>query len=221
MALGIDTTSSSGSGDFLPIVKYDARAGRIARVDRKQGVNGWESDVVDITKEFSAVMDLANIEVGWISYDPRPDFKTAPIGVDHGPAPSDKHKQGFQMTVKLGGKCGGDLRQISSTAKSTIGGFNLLHDEYVKGAAANPGMLPVVKLGEVTQVTSGEGAKKSTNYAPTWRIDRWVPRPADLVAPAAKAAAPAAQTAPSTGSTKVGAPAQAAVSSPAGDEDFG
>ena len=43
------STESSGGGDFLPIVKYDARAGRFFRMDRVDTGSGFESDPVDIT----------------------------------------------------------------------------------------------------------------------------------------------------------------------------
>ena len=64
MALGFSNTgTSSGGGDFLPIVKYDARAGRFFRVDREDGV----STPVDITRSFKAVFDFENVETGWIA----------------------------------------------------------------------------------------------------------------------------------------------------------
>src|SRR4051812_47950315 len=51
-------------GDFLPIIKYDARAGRIFRVDR--GIDG--PNPTDITDSFTAVFDFANIETGWMNF---------------------------------------------------------------------------------------------------------------------------------------------------------
>jgi hypothetical protein len=66
MALGMNY-DTSGGGDFLPIVKYDARAGRIFRVDRLDRVN----NPVDITRSFKAVIDLENIEVGWLDFQHR------------------------------------------------------------------------------------------------------------------------------------------------------
>ena len=77
MALGINTQGSVG-GEFLPIVKFDCRAGRMFRRDRENG----ENTDVDITKSFKAVMDLDNIEVGWIDFDTggAPSFALGPIG---------------------------------------------------------------------------------------------------------------------------------------------
>ena len=53
-----DNVGGSG-GSFLPIVKYDARAGRVARVDRDNG----ESTATDITNSFKAVFDFNIFEV--------------------------------------------------------------------------------------------------------------------------------------------------------------
>ena len=49
MGLGLSISSSSeGGGDFLPIIKYDARAGRWTRRDRYQDESGdWKSQNVD------------------------------------------------------------------------------------------------------------------------------------------------------------------------------
>jgi hypothetical protein len=48
MALGLQT-ESSGGGDFTPIIKFDARAGRMFRVDREQDASGsWNTENVEV-----------------------------------------------------------------------------------------------------------------------------------------------------------------------------
>jgi len=215
MALSINT-QSSGGGDFLPIVKFDARAGRFSRVDRVQGAAGWESNIEDITSKFKAVFDLEkNLEVGWMNFATggAPDIRTVPNGQPIGDRPSEQHKEGMRLIVKLARDCGGDVREFCSVAKVVLGSISLLHDEYLAGVTANPGKLPVVAMEKTLPITTGSGAKKSTNYEPVFKIVSWVARPADLVpkprnaptvsAPATTPAAPAA-----TGSTRVAAPAQ-------------
>jgi hypothetical protein len=66
---GFSTAPSEG-GDFMLIVKYDARAGRVFRLDRVDNGSGYESDAVDITPIFKALADFENIEVGWIKLPP-------------------------------------------------------------------------------------------------------------------------------------------------------
>lgn len=218
MALGFSYGGSGEGGDFLPIVKYDARAGRIFRVDREDGTNNQ----VDVTRAFKAVFDFENLEVGWISFNAgsAPDFKMVPFGSDMGGKPSDNHKRGIRMSIKLGGDCGGDCRELAGTSAAMMKGIDLLHDDYVAGLKTNAGKLPVVALEDTIPIESGTGAKKSTNYQPVFKIINWVKRPNDLKdAPArgeSKPTASAAKAPPSTGSTRATAPA--AVNE---DEDFG
>lgn len=215
MALGINYESTGG--DFLPIVKYDARAGRLSRVDR---VNN-ENVPVDITKSFKAVFDLENLETGWIDFTGgAPQFAMSVLGTGPKPEkPSESFSEGVRFIVKLGKDCGGDVREFASTAKAFLRGLDKLHDEYKSGSAANPGKLPVVSLEDTVAITSGEGARKSTNYAPVFKISGWVNRPEDLVHKARSSSAQPASP-PSTGSTKVSAPTSAPTAA-ASEDDFG
>lgn len=225
MAFGFNYESSAG--DIVPVLKFDARAGRFFRVDRSDGQN----NPVDITQSFKAVMDFENIEVGYINFPAgaAPEFRMVPIGSQMPENPGGKFRQGIRMMLKLGKDCGGDIREIATTAKAVLGAFDACHNEYLAGAKANPGKLPVVELETtVPIVTQGRDEKgnpvKTTNYAPVFKIASWVNRPDDLVfvpkgggsSPAASPAAPAqpAATPPATGSTPVSAPAS-------DDDDFG
>lgn len=209
MALGINY-ESTGGGDFLPIVKYDARAGKMFRVDR---VNG-ESTPVDISRSFKAVFDLEHLETGWIDFETgAPQFAMSVLGSGPKPEkPSDSYREGVRFIVKLGKDCGGDVREFASTAKAFMRGLDKLHDEYKATANSNSGKLPVVALEDTVAITSGEGARKSTNYAPVFKIVSWVARPEDLVHKE-RSSPTKATTPPSTGSTKVAAPSD--------EDDFG
>lgn len=223
MALGLNY-SSTGGEDILPIVKFDARAGRIIRIDRVDN----QTEETDITKNFSAVFDLENVEVGSISFAAGrgPIFDMVPVG-NPVPAPAgEDFKPGFRFMVKLSSACGGDQnapREMASTAKAFQEGLDALHDEYLKGVKDNPGKLPVVVL-EDTKVKKTEGKNQtSSNYMPVFKITKWVPRPSDLV-PVLRgrkgSTAPAASSAPaSTGSTRAAAPAPQTTSDE--EDDFG
>ena len=41
--------STEPAGDFMPILKFDARAGRLFRVDRENTGDGFSNEPVDIT----------------------------------------------------------------------------------------------------------------------------------------------------------------------------
>jgi hypothetical protein len=216
MGLGLQT-ESGGGGDFADLIKYDARAGRMFRVDRTQGANGWETNNVEITPGFTFVPDLDNILVGWALFAAgvAPQFSMAPLGDPMPQKPSDQYKQGFKLMSKLGKNSGGDVRELASCAKTVIGAISTLHDEFTAGRAANPGKLPVVALTGSTPVVSTGQGKSSTNYAPIFEITKWVDRPAELVGgvPANEPKAePVAQL--KTTSQVAAAPA------PADDEEF-
>jgi hypothetical protein len=187
MALGLQV---GGGGDFDRVAhcKYDARAGRIFRIDRSQDSGGtWQTDQVEITNGFQAVMDLENIQVGWLNFPAggAPSMVLVKLGEALPPKPADGSKQGFRVLMKLGKSSGGDLREMASNAGVSIAGMDALHTAYTTGLKDNAGLLPVVALSTTTAVTKAgkdaQGkAQSSTNYQPVWEIVKWVPRPAEL-----------------------------------------
>ncbi|MET4086454.1 hypothetical protein CT676_40615 [Bradyrhizobium sp. MOS001] len=214
---GFPIERSSG-GDFLPIVKYDARAGRIFRVDRVDNGGGYKNDAVDITPIFKALADFENLEVGWINFQPgsAPDFKLVPIGTEFPDRPSAVHKQGVRFMLKLPKDCCGDkpIREIAGNSVAFLSGIEAVYDVYLAERGNYPGKLPVITLVKTTLVKNEGKEHSSANYHPTFGISGWAPR-GDLLfvakgasaAPAATAAAVASQaTAPTTGSTRAEAP---------------
>ena len=169
---------NEGSGDFMPIVKYDSRAGRIFRVDREDGT----SNPVDITRTFKAIFDFNNVEVGYILFRAggAPDFRMAPYGAVMPPPPTGDYKQGVRLRIKLSKECGGDMREMAGTANAFLRGINAVHDEYLKLSPGQAGKLPVVVLTDTIAVESGGGAKRSTNYQPVFSIAGWALRPSDM-----------------------------------------
>jgi hypothetical protein len=201
MALGMNY-ESTGGGDFLPIVKYDARAGRIFRVDRADRVN----TPVDITRTFKAVVDMENIEVGWLDFNTgsAPVFALAPLGAPFPANPGGQAKQGVRLIMKLSKECGGDVREMATSAKAAMRGIDDLHTAYETGEKQNPGKLPVVSFKDALEIIG------------------WVPRPEGLEfkprgAPTANGGTHKT-TPPATGSTQVSAPA---AKQTADLEDFG
>ena len=233
-------STSGGGGDFLPICKFDARSGRMFRLDRTQGPNGFATDEVDITQTFKAIFDFENIETGWIDFPigGAPSFALVPIGQPLPPRPTDKHKNGVRFLVRLSNDCAGPLgapvREMAGSSKAFVSGIEQAYIAYQADAAKNAGKLPVFVLEKTTPVKSAGGA---TNYHPSFKLVAWAPR-GDLVhRPRVAQAATTANTAsaaqptqasntsefggaaPSTGATQVPPPQAAAA--PADANDFG
>lgn len=226
MALGLNLNGGGEAGDIVPYCKYDSRAGRVSRSDRKQQPDGnFASEIVDITSTFKAVVDMENIEVGYLLFaaGTAPQMVVVPLGSPMPQKPAaEGWKQGVRFMMKLHASCGGDVREMSGNAASFLRGFDELHTAYEAEKQAHPGKLPVVSLVSTQPVTTGQGAKKSTNYQPHFAIGGWAPRPNDLVF-VPKSAVPQSQTssiaaAPATGSTPVAPPVKQAAMA---EDEFG
>lgn len=228
MALGLNYNTGGDNSDIVPFVKYDARAGRFFRNDRTEVNGAYSNNAVDITNNFKAVIDMENIEVGYLLFaaGSAPAFMLVKLGDQMPHKPADGNwKQGVRIMMKLHASCGGDVRETSSNAAAFLKGIDELHTLYEEQKASNPGKLPIVTLKTTTPITSGSGDKKSTNYQPVFEIAGWAPRPADLVHVAKGASASTASSAgaPSTGSTQVSPPPPASQQKEleAADSDFG
>lgn len=223
---GFSTEPSTSGGDFLPIVKFDSRAGRMFRIDREDTGQGFANDPVDITNEFKAIFDFENVEVGWIDFvaGSPPDFKLVKMGQPLPAKPGERHKNGIRFMLKLAKDCGGSkpIREIAGTAKVFLAGVEAAYKAYEAERANNPGKLPVFSLERTLPIKSGSGERTSTNYQPVFRLVSWAPRgdlqPQPKTNGSGAQAAPA--TPPSTGSTRVEPPKQK-VATTSADDDFG
>jgi len=184
-------TVKKSSGDFMPILQYDAKAGRLFRRDSVQTINGWEKEKVDITNTFKAIAALDALEIGWMDFASggQPSFVMVPFpGYPLPECPGPNFMQGLRVTLKLAKGCGGDVRQMAGTSNSFRASMEKLYPEYQAGMAANPGKLPVIIMPETVPVTTGSGVRQSTNYQPVWQIVGWadrqdLPPPNAMVAP--------------------------------------
>ena len=176
MALGKRKTG----GDFLPIVKWDARIGTVYLEDRVYAKGSWEKRQRNIAADkFRAVFDVENAQRGWIDFSRgAPDMKLVRAGQDPGEPPSDTHKEGIRLVIKMDESLGGDVRELISTAVTMWIAVDELHDAYLAGIANHPGSLPAVDIAEVRE----EKTKAATLFAPVFKIVGWVPRPPELPA---------------------------------------
>lgn len=203
MALGF-STESKGSGDILPILKFDAKGGDWIAQDRVQGMDGtWGKQENELATPFKFVADLANMEVGYLSFaSGAPDFHMVKIGDPFPVKPSDEHKQAIRMRILISGESG--PREFSHSAKTVLRVVDGLHDSFLDGKDANHGKLPVIEAGtpETVKIQSPNGELRFK--APTFTIVNWIDRPAamdggqpqqsapEMVAPPVAATPPAA-----------------------------
>jgi len=243
---GFSTEPNTG-GDFLPIIKYDARAGRILRVDRvDQGGGNYVRQETDITDRFLAMADLENVEVGWINF-PQGGAPHAvlvpfnPTNLKLPQQPGDQYKNGIRFLVKLHASCAdgtAEVREVMTVAKAALNGIEELVNEFLmeRRNGRHLDELPIIKLGSVTPVKTGSGTKTSTNYTPKFVVMGWNKRPSTFVFSPKGGPRPVpaqghtqmgfngGQQAPATGATRAAPPQQQPVqqTAPAVDvNDFG
>jgi hypothetical protein len=174
MAIGKRKTS----GDFLPMLKYDARVGKLYFQDRVYENGRWENEQRDVTDKFRAAFDIENLQRGWIKFPKgaAPETRLAQIGKDYGEPPDDDFKEGIRILVKMDASLGGNVRELMSTAVALWNAMDALHDAYLAGTRQHLGALPVVDLDRVTETKTLGGA----SVAPIFKIVGWIPRPPDL-----------------------------------------
>jgi hypothetical protein len=174
MAIG---KRKSGGGDFLPILKFDARSGRFFKIDRVFDSGRWQTEQEDITERFEAVFDIPNLQVGWIYFPSgaAPETHLVAAGQDYGEAPDKGYKEGFRILVEFEGT----TREFMSTAIAAWTAIDALHDLYIAEADKHPDLVPVVGLASVRVQKTGQ----STSYSPVFRIVDWAARPADMPVP--------------------------------------
>lgn len=179
MALGFSTETSSSGSKFLPVVKFDAKAGEFIAVNRTPGesVGTWDKEEVEVALPTKVVMDMAELEVGWISFVPTYSCVMVKAGEKLPPQPSADHKH--SVRVKLFFKDHG-LRELTPTSKTVLRALDQLHDQYLAGADKNAGKMPVVTIHgtETKKVSTPQGELRFK--IPKWEITGWTDAPAGM-----------------------------------------
>ena len=191
MAIGFSLEDKKG-GNFLPVIKFDAKAGDFIAINREPQSDGtWEKNEVEIEKPFKFVIDMENLQIGWISFKPGAvDFTMVHIGEKIPARPTDDHKQGIRARIFM--KDHG-LREFSHTSKNVLRAFDALHDQYMAAVGSHSGKMAVVEVtgtDVVKMQTKDQGELRFR--VPRWNISGWVDPPAAFAGEAGQAATPAA-----------------------------
>lgn len=192
MALGFSTESSSSGSKFLPVVKFDAKAGEFIAINRTPGdtTGTWDKEEVEISLPTKVVIDMNDLEVGWISFVPTYSCVMVKAGDKLPPQPSAEHKHSVRL--KMFFKEHG-LREMTPTSKTVLRAVDQLHDQFLAGADKNPGKMPIVTIHgtETKKVSTPQGELRFK--VPKWEITGWTDAPSAMKAEAPKAEAPKAK----------------------------
>lgn len=183
MAFGYRVTN----GDFLNIVKYDARSGKLFKVEKQPGAQAQDIELPPGTK---FAIDFATLEAGWVTFTTQGPVRHMQPYIDGQPPitqPPDKDAEG-KMTfrpgfyVKLAGNAIDGVREWIGASAAVMNAMDDLYNLFVQAPEAAQGQIPIVSIPSTVAIKSGTGARSSTNYAPVLRIDGWTVRP-DILGP--------------------------------------
>ncbi|MFM7611512.1 MAG: hypothetical protein ACKO9A_21910, partial [Alphaproteobacteria bacterium] len=154
------------------------------------------------------LMDLAQIEVGWIAFTGgAPDFHMVRFGEPLPQQPSKEHRQGFRIRVYAPKLLGG-LREFCATARVVIAAMDALHNQFEAAPESGQRLLPLVMLAGTMPVVSKAPQGQTTNYAPIFQINKWLPRPDDMPLGAVPRITAPASVAPQAAAPIAAAPAR-------------
>lgn len=168
--------------DRLGKLAWDFEIGCMVLEDRvRTDSGGWENQQRNVENDkFRAVIDLPNIERGWIAFVKGEGLNAvlAPLGQGYGDPPSNQHKEGLRLVAKMDASLGGDVREFISTSAGVWSSIDQLHDAYLAGLAKHPDCLPAVDIVD----TRKDEVRGRTFHVPVFKISGWVPRPPELPA---------------------------------------
>jgi hypothetical protein len=169
------------SGDFLPIIKWNAQSGRMSRIDRGE-------EPRDIPFGTTFAFDFGTLEAGYVFFGMQgPERVMVPYseGVTLPAQPQERDEKGALIKkpgfyVKVIGNAFDGAREWCSNAASLLNAIDGLYQRYKVAPEAAAGKIPVIIITGVTAIHTGTGQRKTTNYAPNFEIKQWVDRPAEL-----------------------------------------
>ena len=188
-------TGLSTQTEFLPTVRFNAREGIFSRVDRTlDSLGNYANALTDITAALSeqgVLIDVANIEIGWMRFEGGVDIATQhhSLGLP-GPQPSALHKEGVKLELWLPQDIaeGAPLREWTHTSKAVINSVNDLHTAWEAAVAADN--IDDSQVPHVTVSIEAVKTKHGTFRKPVLTLKQFVPRPIDWTIKPIVAAAP-------------------------------
>ena len=196
--------STEPAGDFMPILKYDARAGRLFRVDRENNGDGLSATNRSISRARSRRSSISRMSksAGSISSPaarPISSWSRWARRCRRGRATGTRTACALFSSSPRPAAATSRSGKWRGRRKRSFRGIEAVFNAYLAGKGKNAGKLPVIVLEKTTPIKSGSGERQSTNYQPTFKIVSWAPRGDLVFEPKAGARATVAQQATAAG----------------------
>jgi hypothetical protein len=183
-------------GDWLPIVKFDARSGRLFRMDKNES---GQSVPTEIPYGTTFGVDFGTLEAGYVyfSLTQGPMRQMTPYyeGATIPPQPTERddqnrilYRSGFYIKIignafMTDDRGNGAVREWVSNASSLLNAMDDLYNRYRIAPEAAQDQIPIVAITGVNTIRTGSGQRATTNYAPIFEIRGWAPRPIPMLGP--------------------------------------
>lgn len=170
----------STGGTIKPRIKYDAKAGRMFRVDRVEGPDGWQNNDVDITQGCAFLLNVNSACFGWVDFS---NGSVQEVLVPYTPGAQPPARPAWESVrptvefqVKLSEECGGDIRRFATSAMSVIHTLGALHKKLLAAPEYDQGKVPAIGLVGVEAKKTNYG----TNYVPQFTVAGWHDAPEEF-----------------------------------------
>lgn len=164
----LETLNSGGGAAFI---RFSAELDQWSR-------SSQSGDLIDISWESPVVVDIENIQLGWLKLAGGRDWIIWPdndVKLAQTLKPSDEYKQGFNVKF-YSSKLFDDepVRELSANGVGIFSFVKAVYDACEKDFGN--GKVPAIKITKSTPTRIGKGSTKIPNF----EIVKWVDRPAEL-----------------------------------------
>jgi len=141
------------------ILKVRALEGKILKPDN-----------TDVSRNFEGIVDLANLQYGYIKYSSPPDFIPINDASDSYQKPGQDYVQCIKFRVRLSDTLGGEIYTISNSSMHFMKSIASLNNAWLRSKKTN--LLPRVKIEEWKKSNSPYGVINKPIFEITGLVER-------------------------------------------------
>ncbi len=124
----------------MAVCKYNAALGKFYLIDREYKDGAWDAKQRDVTDNFEAAFDMENVLQGWMRFPKAapPELSLVTVGSDPGEQPSEDHRHGLRVILKMADELDGAVDDATSRPTDAAAGQGLPCEGKNEAARAGP-----------------------------------------------------------------------------------